>query len=624
MTSRESSRLWPIHDRLALLSAAGVISALDLHFASGLAQIGGEADADVLVTVALASRAVTRGHVCLELHKLSATLASEIGQAVDLNLPSPADLLIKLRRSPLVAELTHPLETPTQSVPLLLDAEGRLYLHRHAAFQARLAKALLARSSENFSIDEPRLRADLARFFPSSRDDALARLAALIVVRSKLAVISGGPGTGKTTIVAKLLALLQLQTPDLPLRVLLLAPTGKAAARLHEAIGSNLERLDLSLEATTALASKPSTIHRALGYRRITPNRFRHDAQNPLAADIVLVDEASMIDLTLMTKLVEAVRRDARLILLGDKDQLASVEAGAIFGDICQGARARAYSSDLVEIAGRIAEVELDRSVEAPGLQDCIVQLTKSYRYAPNSSIARLARAVTSGSSESVLELLKDRSAPDLSWFSPSSEGEDWRKLPQALHALVRDGLGRFFAAEAPADRLEALGEFRVLCAHRRGPGGVELINRLIERELLPRRSNDENYPGRPILITENDYQLELFNGDIGVLAEDPDGRLRAYFAVEGALKSFLPARLPAHETVFAMTVHTSQGSEFDRVAIVLPRETSAVVTRELLYTAITRAKKGVVLYGSGEVVTAGVTRRLDRASGLSDALRAR
>jgi exodeoxyribonuclease V alpha subunit len=547
---------------------------------------------------------VQRGHVCLDLHALGRRpLLDDEEQPVEFQLPALDGWLVALKQSALVC-------TPDaeQRSPLVLDEDGRLYLHRYADYQHRLAQRLTARVNRSFDVHEETLRSSMARLFPSGDDKLSAtrdeqRLAAEVAVRRSLCVISGGPGTGKTTTVVKILAMVQQQALKLegsPATIALLAPTGKAAARLAESINERVSSLDCAEAVKNAIPRSASTIHRELGFLPRTPTRFRHDALNPLTADVVLVDEASMVDLALMTKLVEAVPQEARLILLGDKDQLASVEAGAILGDISRGLSKR----------------------------DCMVQLTKSYRYDESSGIGALARAINLGDADTALSVLRgDRGMPY--GEVALAHLDDNRPLHGALGATVVEGFGAYLQSDDPAERLEQLSRFRVLCAHRRGGLGVETMNVLIEQRLREAgviRGDGPYYDGRPIIITKNDYQLGLFNGDVGVVHRRREGRQRqaavVYFPTpEGGARAVHPGRLPPHETVFAMTVHKSQGSEFGRVALLLPKRVSPILTRELVYTGISRARERVDLYGHADVLRDAIGRTIERASGLAGAL---
>lgn len=614
-----------------LLASRGGLRALDHQLALALGRLVGETDERVLLGAALASRAVGRGHVCVDLGAAVASplLDDDDEPIVDVTLPSLDDWLDALRASELVAPSC---QGPPR--PMVLDEKGsgsRLYLWRYASYQQRLAEALTTMAATSMPLDTEQVAPDLRRLFPNELPQGeidRQRLAVLVALRRRFTVISGGPGTGKTTTVARLLAMLQAQALAVegrPLRMTLVAPTGKAAQRLGEAIEASARKLDVDPAVRAAIPTRAATIHRTLVFQPQTPTRFQHGRDQPLATDLVLADEASMIDLALMTKLVEAVPSSARLVLLGDRDQLTSVEAGAILGDIFDPARhpgySRGFAAEVRELTGEAIEVARD---DAPPIADCVVQLTKSYRYGATSGIGALARAVNDGDQARAVAVLKGDAAMPYGEVALASL-DPGRPLEGSLGRTVVDGYRGLFDGAEPADRLARLGAFRLLCAHRRGDLGVEGMNAAIEHHL--RRAGlssatGDHYDGRPILVTQNDHQLELFNGDVGVIVHRPGRAARAFFPdPNGGVRSFHPSRLPPHETVFAMTVHKSQGSEFDRVALLLPKSISPVLTRELVYTALSRARQRADIHGDEAVLRAAIERRIVRASGLGKAL---
>ena len=417
----------------------------------------------------------------------------------------------------------------------------------------------------------------------------LQKFAAEKAVANRFTVITGGPGTGKTRTVTTILQLLFSQPGAEDLRIALAAPTGKAAARLTESIRSVREDL------------KATTVHRLLGYLPDSPY-FRHAAEHPLPADVVIVDEASMVDLALMAKLVLAVPPAAQLILLGDRDQLASVEAGNVLADICAAAEA---------------------AVPNEPLHGSVVALTRNYRFAESGGIYRVSSAINAGDTDRTIGALRENEDDEVHWqtLPPLTN------LAGALRHRVVDGFRGYLEAGEPQEALARLQTFRILCAVRHGPFGVENLNALTEELLAdaglltPQRSW---YRGQPLTITRNDYNLGLFNGDSGVILPDreSDGELRAFFfSPEGKLRRFLPARLPLHETAFAMTVHKSQGSEFERLLLILPEKDGPLLTRELLYTAITRARRHAEIWAPEGVLRGAIARQVRRNSGLRDAL---
>ncbi|MEZ4371947.1 MAG: exodeoxyribonuclease V subunit alpha [Polyangiaceae bacterium] len=628
----------PLPQAVLELHAAGVLGALDVEFARVLERIQPSAP-NVLLAAALTSRAVQRGHVCLDLRGLDKrVLLDQDEQPVEVELPGLRGWLRELSHSALVATPATCLEpTAADHRPLVLDARGRVYLWRYYDYQTRLAANLLERLGRDVAVDEQVLARSVSRLFAGSREDPdLQRVAALVAASSAFSLISGGPGTGKTTTVVRILATLIEQSRALgkdPPRILLLAPTGKASQRLAEAITEQKSKLTCESWVSEAIPTEALTIHRALGYQPHSPTRFRYGASEPLSADCVLVDESSMVDLALLTKLVEAVPRHAQLILIGDKDQLSSVETGAILGDVFNPSTFAGYSPELVtrvaSLSGdRLPKPKRARAGGRAALADCMVHLTKSYRYSSQGGIGALARAINAGDARAAWDSCQGRSGVSFIAGEPA-------ELEPKLGRLAVEGYRGYLAATDPARKLEELSRFRMLTAHRRGRLGVEQLNQVCERALadaglirlfsgFEQRANW--YPGQPILVTQNDYQLGLFNGDIGVVTRSEDGRLRAWFwsATSGetpSLRGILPARLPPHETVYAMTVHKSQGSEFDQVALVLPPKPSPILTRELIYTAVTRAKAEVTLVGQRAILEAGVSQRIRRASGLSEAL---
>lgn len=585
------------------------LTELDRHFADFVCRLAGRGDSWLWRAAALTSNATGRGNVCLEL--ATALPPESVGAA------ALAGWIEHLRAVPLVG-------APGETTPLVLDAAGRLYLHRFWEYEAALAAALLARSRQECPVDEALLGEGVRRLFPPVVADEpdWQLVAALTALCRPLAVISGGPGTGKTATVVKVLALLLEQARGVSCSLALAAPTGKAAARLAEAIRTAKQGLPVAPAILEQLPEAVTTIHRLLAYHPPS-GAFRHHRDNPLPYAAVVVDEASMVDLPLMARLVEALPPTARLILLGDKDQLASVEAGAVLGDICDTGRLHAFSPSFRERLARLAGSALPAAGPAPEspLGDSLVVLRKSYRFGAESGIGALARLINEGRGEEALALLKAGGCGDLAW----------RELPAAeeLECQLREplvaGYDEFRATAEPLAALAAFGRFRVLCAHRQGPYGVATLNGLAERLLgLPTGVGGEWYPGRPVLITENDYPRGLFNGDIGIVQAAPDDgqRLAAFFpAPAGGVTRHLPLRLPGHETVFAMTVHKSQGSEFERVLLILPDRASAIVTRELIYTAVTRARQRVEVWGRDELFVAAVGTRISRSSGLRDLL---
>ena len=606
---------------LRLAAAAGELRPLDLWFARRMCHLAGNEDPALVLAAALTSQRVGQGDVCLDLAEYAGSPLFPEHREIGLTAPDFASWCASLRDAAVVG-------APGDLAPLILDDRGRCYLGRYWRLEHDLATSLIARCTRPAEgLDLERLRSGLDRLFPQTQDRDGAqpdwqRLAAALAVLKRFCVISGGPGTGKTRTVTAILALLLEQAAGRPVRIGLAAPTGKAAARLVESVRKARTELALSLEVAQALPESASTLHRLLRFRpeRAEPH-FRAD--NPLPLDLLVVDEASMVDLPLMARLLAALPTQARLILLGDKDQLASVEAGMVLGDICGRGQALGFSDDLRRLLERVTGERLPtgKGAESP-LGEHIVVLRRSYRFGPGSGIQALASAVNAGDGDRAIEVLDQGGFPDLQRIDP-----DARRLPALIRDLVVPAFRAYLQCDDPAGALAAFTRIRIFCAVREGPFGVNRLNRLVaeglEAEGLIESGNSEMYVGRPVMVTENDYDLRLFNGDVGLLLRDPEanGQLRAFFEAEDGPRRVLPTRLPRHETVYAMTVHKSQGSEFDNVLLVLPETDCPVLTRELLYTGITRARETVTLVGSRERIAQAARARVSRSSGLFDTL---
>jgi exodeoxyribonuclease V alpha subunit len=601
---------------LAPFNAAGILGPGDIHAAEAICRLAGEDDPSVLLAVALAVRAPRYGHTCVDLTSAPASVIAD-DEAVEeegpLPWPDPDAWRAAVAASPAVA--VAPV-SGTAVAPLRLEGD-LLYLDRFLRYEQRLAERILELNAA--SVDEGPPVADDDPLLGDRPEQLEAIRTAL---RRPFSVIVGGPGTGKTFTIARLMAvaLSAAAAAGVPApRVALVAPTGKAAARLTEQLHDCAERLPVSTDVAAALTDlAATTIHRLLGRSRDSDTRFRHSADNPVEADLVIVDESSMVSLSLMAKLVDAVPAGSRLILVGDPDQLESVEAGSVLSDL-MGPFADAVLGDppaAAEVAGH-------------PLAESISIMREGHRFRADKPIAQLAQAVHRGDVEGALQVLTadvvDEETGEAVMLIEPDDPTGW-PTPTGALAEVFERVGHaaraaVVAAEAgdAEAALAAVRRTQVLCAVRRGPAGVYAWNRAIERWLGIPPWGPEPYAGRPLLATSNDYRLGVFNGDLGVLVQS-DGRLRAAFDTATGIRLLDPQRLDGLETVHAMTIHKSQGSQFRDVVIVLP-EDSARVTRNLLYTAITRASGSVAVIATEDVLWAVVHRRLDRVSGLTDRL---
>ena len=625
---------------LALLSEllrANKIRPLDYYFAQLIDQLVRKANNDVPEPLSTFCAAITsyelgQGHVCFELAQLEKLFNS--------GGPLQGYELARLPLPPFA-------QWPTLLATSLAFGEGRplrfelnrVYLARYQQFEQSVSERLAVRAGNE---QVPALQQSLAALFPEpSQQDEVnwQKVAAAVAVTSSISVISGGPGTGKTTTVTKLLALLIMQAQQQQsLDIRLVAPTGKAAARLTASIGGALADLLLKGQVTEEVAEQipkqASTIHRLLG---VIPgrNEFRHHQDNLLHLDVLVVDEASMVDLSLMARLLAALPASAKLILLGDKDQLASVEAGSVLGDICSFVT-QGYSRERALQLGALTGFDLVShhlvSQTPCVMADNICQLQKSYRFDKHSGIGFLARAVNAGLASDIPPLWDQYT--DIERLELTQQAE--------LKTMVLAGYGPYLdlVAQTRADDvsfephvrqiLAAFNRFQLLVALREGPYGVSGLNQQVEQWLHQARkitlNTEKNlwYVGRPVMISQNDHQAGLFNGDIGICLANEAGDNRIYFELaDGKIHHFLPSRLPAHQTVFAMTVHKSQGSEFDHTVMMLPEEMNPVLTRELVYTGITRAKKKLSLFAPVHILNQAVREKTVRASGLIERLTA-
>jgi exodeoxyribonuclease V alpha subunit len=609
----------PLRDR-------GLFSSLDLQFASRLAALYGEERREVLWAIALACHQEAEGHVCADLPQLadSGVLVEAAGDAIVVSaLPDSVDLnewRAMLRSSSMVGGDLE-VRAGEDPEPLILDEKGRLYLRRSFSEEARLAQLIDERGRASDLVVDWRVADDgVERLAPPPTSNAEGSDAARTALRTGLArpltIVTGGPGTGKTTCVARLIALLIEQAiagGDRPPRVRLLAPTGKAAAAMSASLERQRALLDIAEDVREALPTGAETLQRAL-LRSARRDAFGRVASRPIEADVVVIDEASMVDLAQMRELFSICRGVERLVLLGDPNQLASIDSGATLSELC---------ATVGEGDGAIPDFE-ERSREgastSPRLADSIVVLRESHRFSASSAIGRLAEAIRMGDADLAIALLEDPDHPEVERSEPDSVARVRAKLTQA----VREMQAAITTSTSPAEKLATLSSRRVLCAHRRGPLGVEgLCDVLDEASASYRKTSSRAgwWRGKLLLITRNAPEQDLWNGDVGLVEETGAG-LRAIFpGASGAVRMLSPGRLPAYESAIAMSVHKSQGSEYDVVDLVLGPQSSRLMTRELLYTGVTRARKTLCIHASELAIRDAIARRIARDSGLSDRL---
>lgn len=599
-------------------------SSIDIHFGNFIADLTAKNSDYLFLAAVLASRAVRSGHVCLDLNAQAGSVIIPSAEGTEpVSCPELKEWLHVLQSSFCVGK-------PSEFKPLILDDSNRLYLQRYWQYEQDIAGNILSRisSSRRNEFDKLELANKLQLYFPENPAPGKTnwqRVAATAAMLKNFVVISGSPGTGKTTTITKIMALL-LDVEKRNLRIALAAPTGKAAARLQESVRKTKLKLTCSDELKALIPDDAQTIHRLLGSRGKSPY-FQFNESNSLPHDLVVVDEASMADLPLLAKLFQALSADARIILLGDKDQLASVDAGVVLGDICAGNAADIYSHQFADQIAELSGEKLAAEDIPAGVQDVIIQLQTNFRFAEESGINILANCVRRGDAAKVMDLLRRQRYSDIGWTDLNSESILYTKFAKTVIAGYSEYLEAVKCAADTNIIFDCLEKFRILCALRVGNWGTQRINTLVEKilrdaGLISRRGLF--YAGMPVMVTRNDYQLNLFNGDVGIILPDgaQDREMLAHFRDEqGKIIKITPTRLPQAETVWATTVHKSQGSEYDRVLLVLSNRDIPVATRELVYTGITRARRNVWIWAAEAVLANAISRRIKRESGLTDAL---
>lgn len=579
------------------------LSPLDIHFAKLMLKLSHTSSSDLFLASALVSRFTRDGHICLNLSNgFPVWDETEIGLE-PFDMSNWRQSLIKF---PVVG-------MPGDFKPLILDDAGRLYLYRYWEYEKKLADCLLERIKKPVNNDHV---PEILTKFPSTVSPDWQKIAVYMALTHQFCAISGAPGTGKTTTIAKILAALLEQSPNT--KIILAAPTGKAAARLKEAIHNQKDLFDKHLNR---IPQETYTLHRLLGTIPYPPF-FRYNETNKLIADTVIIDEASMADLPMISRLIQALPSTARLILIGDMDQLASVNPGAVFADICTAGDISAFSESFCNgCLKATGEHIVPTSTHVSAMSDCLIKLQTNYRFSATSGIHTISQAINSGKTDVIGELLSTNRFDDISW----KDLPEPNALKEQLQNIVVNGFTPYLIESQIEDIFDRFRNFRILCANKAGPYGVVTLNRIVEKILsdknliFPQRTY---YRGKPVIITQNDYHLNLFNGDMGIVLTDSDGDLKVFFMnVDGRIRKIHPARLPAHETAFAMTVHKSQGSEFDQILLILSDRYSPIFTRELIYTGITRARKQAIICGKKDIFYKAVSEKIQRSSGLKHAL---
>jgi len=622
---------------LPLLLSQGKIRPIDLAFGEFIASQETQNACCIGVLGAYLSLRLGEQDSCL--------LIDQLGQPFlpHFRFPTASELRQQLSQAKCVAVINSAdsQDNPASARPLVLD-NNQIYLQRYWQYEVQLAAKINQLTAQHHKLDIATGRQLLGQLFVDNDDTRQGadwqKVAVCLAASQKVSMITGGPGTGKTTTVIRLMALLQglARASNKRISIKLAAPTGKAAARLSQSIAAAKSDLPGDLQAD--LPSQCSTIHRLLGSIPNSPF-FKFNQQHPLHLDVLIVDEASMVDLPLMAKLFAALPQRGKIVLLGDKDQLASVEAGSVLSDMCAAAmqskatvnnQPPSYSDSLLNTLSDLCQRKFLAPSNQLRISDSLALLHKSYRFSENSGIGRLARAINARQLHQVKALYADEQVTDVLWYQTG----DPKLLVGKLLAGYQDYFSALTEAKTESQRLAVYAKLQrqqVLCAQKSAPWGVHHINALVEAELQKQGLIDTTrdfYPGRPVMLNQNDHSLGLYNGDIGIVLQEPEQSLlyKVWFVTaQGTLRGVLPSRLPPHETVYAMTIHKSQGSEFDHVYLCLPRvETRSqgrLLSQELLYTGLTRSKKTFSLFSDERALAICLQRQCKRGSGLAERL---
>jgi len=599
-------------------------SPIDEYLGQFISSLHSKPQYNVQLAASLISRNLRDGHVCLNLNEYAGKfLQDDENQEKVLIFPELSNWVENLKNDQCVG-------SPGEFKPLILDKHNRLYFHRYWQYEQDIVNLIRQRLNLISSISAKRenLQSKLRFYFPEMVQHEVywPAVAAVASLYRKFLVITGSPGTGKTTTIAKILAFLN-DISEKNRFTALCAPTGKAAQRLESSIRNLKISSQWSEEIKNSIPNEATTIHRLLGSVRYSPY-FQYNENNLLPYDLVVVDESSMVDLPLMAKLMNALSTNAQLILLGDKDQLASVEAGAVLGNICYPHPLNEFSDSFEKVISDIYGKKANVNHKPPGIHDCIVELKQNYRFHEDSGLSIISQAIKDVNCEKIDAFLKVSDFSDVH-FNPLYRT---KKMAADMLGLISEFYRDYLNAvnlndRSPEDMLELFERYRVLCALRGGFWGVEQMNRLLEKSFADKgliNLNSLYYAGRPVMVVQNDYQKKLFNGDIGIVLRDPsdENKLKVFFRdKDDGIRKLSPERLPRHETVWAMTVHKSQGSEFDRIALILTDMDNPLLTRELIYTGITRARVYAGLWSDPKILIKAIKNPTTRHSGLTDAL---
>lgn len=593
-----------IVEKLEKWKKSGFISALEVEFTRFLLQISPEENENVLLAAAACVYAQSNGHVCLDFQKWDDEfLFNEPGTDIKITERLKSDCISALEKSVLVS-------SGKELQPLALEGE-RLYLHRFWKFEEELTEWINKKSSVLNDIAEEEKKALRSLLVPKGVlfETNWQHLAVMLSFMKDLVVISGGPGTGKTYTVLNIIAAHKIANAGKSYRIALAAPTGKAARRLMDSIEEGKEKLSKEHQSEIDISDSALTVHKLLG-ANFRGSQFKYNEQNKLPYDMVVIDEASMLDITMWVRLIRAIGITTKLVVLGDKDQLASVEAGSILGDICGGTNT--FSPEIADHVAGINGMEVPTTKVEPAINDCVVFLTKSYRFGEESGIGNFAQAVNNSDAKQAISILEDPNFGDVNWLQPTV-----KNLEMVVSEYAVEHYKDYISIEE--ERLEASNRKKILCALRRSDFGIEAFNARIEhkiRQNLNLLTSREWYQGRIVMATRNDAVLKIRNGEIGIYEEGRPGNIK--FEGEQAIK-ISSTRLKEYEPAFSITIHKSQGSEFDEVAIILPSQINSILSKEILYTAVTRARRNTLIIATEEILKKTIERSVSRNSGVKN-----